>query len=291
MKPATHYSVDKHVTMAIYYDNKDRGLRRAQLRQLWLTWTKISGKRAASAFWTNQTALMKPKMIALGDTSIIDALQIEENEIIEGGGTYTRTKVAHNSMMDCDFYQSHDLGKDFGIDMARTFFWTLSKQWMHKLTKHDFVELINAQIDILDSSMPYCGLIDYSLTHETYAGFTYGTIFSFSSPLNQCIQRFRWLDAWSRGKKLLRGLYWGNYMSNTLMLKLGGRDAFLSRYHAYLKMISRKPPSHIWEYTNGIFIRLTPDINNVEPGKRIDRVSSQNFQWLAHDFDQHGLLL
>jgi hypothetical protein len=291
MKSKSIYTVDKHITLAMYYDNIDHGLRRSEYRRLWMSWTRIKNMRASSAFWTSNSSIMKPTMINLGDPVIIDSLCIEDHDIVGGGGTYTRAKVLHNSMLDCDFYQAQGHGRDYGIEMTRTLFWTLSKQWMLKMPKPEFVGLLQEQMEIIDSSKPHCGLIDYSFTHETYAGFTYGNIFCFSAPLHQCIQRFRWLDAWNRGKKLLRGLYWGTYLSNTMMLELGGRDTFLSRYHAHLKNISRKSASHIWEYPNGIFIRLTPNINNVEPGKRIDGVSSQNFQWLARELDQHNLLL
>lgn len=160
------------------------------------------------------------------------------------------------------------------------------------IRRHGFsgiLDLLRLHIESAAESGAFYGLVDYSKAVETCDGGTYGSVIHLDAPLRSIVEQSIWLQQGVRQKRV-RGVYWGNYLSNELLEKLGGNLA--EEYREQAQNLNGDPTGLVWEFPGGTFvsISLDPTVGSPFGEDMIDIETLENLNWLVERFTEARLL-
>lgn len=287
---AGSYRVDYHVNGVVYFEH-GRELSGPDFARLW-SGTRIFGSHNITGeFWHEGSLPGKTRRIQLGSMERIQQLLELGDMPIFGGGVHVRANESRCAILDRDFYYSHGSAtRGSGYDITPQLQYTISGQWFEQTGSEAVLSHLREHFEVADRYCPRYGLVDISASEDGYGGTVYDPCFCLNSPLHRWTEDFRWLYACSKRKDQARGIYWGNYFGPAILARLGGREAFLTRFRRQAQSADGRPTVRIWEFTNGVFVSLCMDPLGCKPGSPLDGWAGQNLHWLMLDLGSHGVL-
>ncbi len=149
--------------------------------------------------------------------------------------------------------------------------------------------LIYEHVSLADNANALYGLATYTSDSEALSGGIFGSVIHLDAPLHSVVEQSIWLQQGVKQKRV-RGVYWGNYLSNELLEKLGGNLA--EEYRAQAQNLNGDPTGLVWEFPNGTFvsISLDPTVGSPFGEDMIDIETFENLNWLVERFTEARLL-
>lgn len=160
---------------------------------------------------------------------------------------------------------------------------TMSQSLVESIGTEKLLAVVRAHTELAHDSNAYYGFLDYSPEIDTLEGSTYGSIFCTAATLRATVEQSIWLQKGLKQQRV-RGVFWGNYLSNELLRHLGGD--FIDAYEDYA-MASEYADSSpfIWRFDRGVFFSIGP-----EPNEYVSVAELRNVDWLVDRFTEAGLL-
>ena len=137
---------------------------------------------------------------------------------------------------------------------------------------------------IADRYCPEYGFVDVSPSHLTQGGYIFNGGLSEDMPLHYLVEQSRWVQR-NKVESKVRGLYWGNYLPNSILERLG--SSFLDSYRKHA-VNALGNTAHVWEYTNGACVTI--NMNPVDDCPTADLTTISNVNWLIGEFTKHSII-
>jgi hypothetical protein len=145
---------------------------------------------------------------------------------------------------------------------------------------------------IADTHAPFFGLVDVAIPTDAFAGSVYGSAWPGNAPLARWVEQENWLWSISQKRDRVRGVYWGNYFGPEILLRLGGKEAFVEKFTSVARSHDGTPDAQCWSFANGVFVSLCLNPQDCRPGLPlgIDFAAQRNLQWLVRELGPAGVL-
>jgi|GEM_PF-1447905 len=286
------YRVAYHTIQTIYFDF-DSPLTGPELIHTWKGMRAFGQHQVVGAFWQRQGDRLNIGAEAKFELGSLDYVLPMLNGIdpIYGGGTVAQNNLSRGPIQDCDFYFTHkDQSRWEGVDTRPEFTLALSGQWVEQLGVDIILSKLREHFAVADAHCPPYGLVDLATPEDAWAGMVYGSLWMMQSPLLRWFEQGQWVYTASKLGDRARGIYWGNYLGPKILARLGGREAFVSRYREQAKFNDGSPSAHIWEFSNGVFVSLSLDPLGCKPGAPLDYPAIFNLRWLHQELGTRGAL-
>lgn len=226
-------------------------------RALWKLLRCFGNDDAFGRFWDTRSgpdSSAPLKRLRLGQFEEFDRY-FPEVEVIVAGGAYSESK---RGLSDFGFGQYPCSVWGSAIPTPAYVEFTASDKWLQRVEKSILIELLFDFWKVLDQYKPDFGLVDFSPGLMNLDGRTFGGITDLETPMQEWVAKSKWYQhGWKAGH--VRSVYWGNYLTNAMLDRLGGRDEFLHRLIENTRVPNGKETCITWRFTNGAFIALTPD--------------------------------
>ena len=289
--PVEPYSVDFHIITVIYFI--DPGLAASDVGRLWLCLEPLGRYRAQThVFKKGDVKSSHKKSIRVGSPDYLDCILSAKANLISLASSSFR-KDAHNAILDSDinFIYSADRKWD-GRDAPTELCLSLSGQVVESIGVDVTLGIVRSLFEISDAYSPLCGLVDLAKPNDAGAGLVYGTTFPGNASVGRWLEQLNWLYSAWQIKDRLRGVYWGNYIGANVLKRLGGKEAFASRFVEGSRNFDGSPSALCWRFENGVFLTLCADPLDCRPDmpSGIHFAAESNLRWLVPELGMAGVL-
>jgi hypothetical protein len=281
------FTVRFHIILSIYFP-PEQGLSGSEAAQLWKLVGTLGERPAAVSIACVGDAAPSEEMSFLGSVQIAERLLPAGQDLRLFGASVVRAG-AFNAILDSDFNIGYDsYGVWRGHRTCPELILSISGELFQHIGSSTFLALAKESLRIADSHCPHYGLVDVAGPRDAYAGTVYGTTWPATAPIHRWIEQHGWVFSGSKLGDRARGLYWGNYFGPKILGRLGGRKSFLEEYRHRTTGRDGTTNSHIWEFTNGVFVSVCLDPLQWSPDTPI--VNESNLLWLHRELGTKGVL-
>ena len=247
--------VDFQLVQMAYFENDAHLPRGVDYASIWRGFEMLKRQRASGCFTRqNDKGRIKSRRLKLGDPKAVDGLLIDPDVVVVGGCAEACKIGPHQHYHQFKLSIEEEGHCIFG-PTPPSFTFTLCNAWMTYLVGvPTYLNILQRNFEILDRSRPFYGFVDLDRAEDIYNGYMYGSMTIANAPMDRSADKARWLRSVNLKRHQARSIYWGNYLGNVILDKLGGREAFLSYYREKTTSRYGTPTVLIWEFTNGVFV-------------------------------------
>ena len=254
-------TMNNFLNLCAYFDTQpftlsDVPLDGVGFRKLWRLIECFGSKTAVGYLWhptNNDEISKKQKRLRLGDMDDLRShFPNDQASII--GGVYCESMKGVSDFGFGHYPSSvwHSHVTPGSVDISA------SDAWVSLLNKDTLLEFLFDFWKILDAYKPEFGLVDYSPGIGNLEGRVFAGVTEYETPFQEWVVKSKWYQG-GRKSGRVRSVYWGNYLSNAALERLGGADDFLSRFETASTTPNGTKTCIIWKFPNGVFVAVSPD--------------------------------
>jgi hypothetical protein len=274
------------------YFKDDLPNRRDSIR-MWELLNIFSEYQCKADYWIDGNAIPRKKYpsIQIGDIALMSRIEGQPEQSICGGGfTPSLQKALVTKPYGYDFYYAlSSNSRWYGLDIPGYAHAAFTCDWINEENENLIISTLLDYLEICDKYLPLYAMIDVSHYFNSYCGLSFGSISVGDLALDRRIEQYRWLKRVKEQRNPVRGIYWGNYLSNRMFRHEDSKREFIEKYDQFARYSDGEQNAIIYELKNGTFFSLSKKLTDSLPERIFDLVLGRNACYFVDLLAEHNL--